>query len=791
MNESQYTSDFEEESIDIKGELLKYIRFWPWFVLTAIFSLSSAFLILRYSDTIYNTQAKIKIIDDQEAKSVELDIASFFKNSVINLENEMALFTSYRLLEKVVESLDLNVSYFQTGTINTQQKFNAPFKVNYNSSEAQKKILEFSIEVTNNGYLITNTETLKSINSKGFTYEGSDDEFPIKISPVENADFKTLENPSYQITLNTVKASAIYLKEFISVVPEGDDSDLLVISLDYINGLQAESILNTLIKVYEADGIRDRQEVSKQTIAFIDERFGYLLSDLDSIEIGKQNYKQANNISFIEADAGLSIQKRSLKQEALFAIQTQLLLSEVLKNSLVTTDGLQLLPANIGIESTTINKLVGDYNSSLLAYEKLKTSAGINNPTVSLLEANTKDLKNNISRSITGYVEQLNTTLAQNTTAQEKANTRFSSLPEQEKALRKIERQQTLKENLYLLLLQKREEAAISYAVTVSNVKVIDYAITNPIPIAPKKKLIYLGALLIGLLIPFGILYLKFLLNNKILGLKDLKKLIKDTPVLVEVPLIGTGKTEMTTQKQEVFRSLIQNLLFISPKKTDEGTSILVTSSVKGEGKTFIAYNLAKGLAKNKKKVLLLGADVRNPKMHQFLNVPKTNKGFVDYIADDSIDYKPLIKTTEKEPSNFDILISGSIPPNPSVILEDPRFEGLLEELKASYDFIVVDSAPTLLVSDTLAFAPLMDTTLFVVRSEFTEQQIIPFSQSLIADKKIKNAAYILNGIDFANNSYSYGYGYGYGYNYGYGYGYGDISTAKRWYEFLKIRKPS
>jgi len=199
MNESQYTSDFEEESIDIKGELLKYIRFWPWFVLTAIFSLSSAFLILRYSDTIYNTQAKIKIIDDQEAKSVELDIASFFKNSVINLENEMALFTSYRLLEKVVESLDLNVSYFQTGTINTQQKFNAPFKVNYNSSEAQKKILEFSIEVTNNGYLITNTETLKSINSKGFTYEGSDDEFPIKISPVENADFKTLENPNYQI----------------------------------------------------------------------------------------------------------------------------------------------------------------------------------------------------------------------------------------------------------------------------------------------------------------------------------------------------------------------------------------------------------------------------------------------------------------------------------------------------------------------------------------------------------------------------------------------------------------
>ena len=787
MNESQYTSDFEEESIDIKGELLKYIRFWPWFVLTAIFSLCSAFLILRYSDTIYNTQAKIKIIDDQEAKSVELDIASFFKNSVINLENEMALFTSYRLLEKVVESLDLNVSYFQTGTINTQQKFNAPFKVNYNSSEAQKKILEFSIEVTNNGYLITNTETLKSINSKGFTYEGSDDEFPIKISPVENADFKTLVNPSYQITLNTVKESTIYLKEFISIVPEGDDSDLLVISLDYINGLQAESILNTLIKVYEADGIRDRQEVSKQTIAFIDERFGYLLSDLDSIEIGKQKYKQANNISFIEADAGLSIQKRSLKQEALFAIETQLLLSEVLKNSLVTTDGLQLLPANIGIESTTINKLVGDYNSSLLAYEKLKTSAGINNPTVSLLEANTKDLKNNISRSITGYVEQLNTTLAQNTTAQEKANTRFSSLPEQEKALRKIERQQTLKENLYLLLLQKREEAAISYAVTVSNVKVIDYAITNPIPIAPKKKIIYLGALLIGLLIPFGILYLKFLLNNKILGLKDLKKLIKDTPILVEVPLVSMGKTETTTEIQEVFRTLIQNLLFISPKKTDEGTSILVTSSVKGEGKTFIAYNLAKGLAKNKKKVLLLGADVRNPKMHQYLNVAKTNKGFVDYIADDSIDYKPLIKTTKKEPSNFDILISGTIPPNPSVVLEDPRFEDLLEKLKASYDFIVVDSAPTLLVSDTLAFAPLMDTSLFVVRSEFTEQQIITFSQSLIADKKIKNAAYILNGIDFANN----GYGYGYGYNYGYGYGYGDISTAKRWYEFLKIRKPS
>ena len=795
MNESQYTSDFEEESIDIKAELLKYIRFWPWFVLTAIFSLSSAFLILRYSDTIYNTQAKIKIIDDQEAKSVELDIASFFKNSVINLENEMALFTSYRLLEKVVESLDLNVSYFQTGTIKTSQNFTPPIKVSYaNDKTLLNSGLGYDVKITSEGYVITNTSTQKTISTTNFWFDGTDSEaykkeFPIRISPVEGADLESLGNPSFLVQINSTEQTAINLKKLISVTADGKDSDLLVLSINYINGVRAKTIVNTLITAYEQDGIRDRQQVSKQTIAFIDERFGYLLSDLDSIEIGKQNYKQANNISFIEADAGLSIQKRSLKQEALFAIETQLLLSEVLKNSLVTTDGLQLLPANIGIESTSINKLVGDYNSSLLAYEKLKTSAGINNPTVSLLEANTKDLKNNISRSITGYVEQLNTTLAQNTTAQEKANTRFSSLPEQEKALRKIERQQTLKENLYLLLLQKREEAAISYAVTVSNVKVIDYAITNPIPIAPKKKLIYLGALLIGLLIPFGILYLKFLLSNKIRGVNDLKKLIKDTPILVEVPLVSMGKTETTTEIQEVFRTLIQNLLFISPKKTDEGTTILVTSSVKGEGKTFVAYNLAKGLAKNKKKVLLLGADVRNPKMHQYLNVAKTNKGFVDYIADDRIDYKPLIKTTKKEPSNFDILISGTIPPNPSVILEDPRFEDLLEKLKASYDFIVVDSAPTLLVSDTLAFAPLMDTSLFVVRSEYTEQQIIPFSQSLIADKKIKNAAYILNGIDFANNSY--GYGYGYGYNYGYGYGYGDISTAKRWYEFLKIRKPS
>ena len=327
-------------------------------------------------------------------------------------------------------------------------------------------------------------------------------------------------------------------------------------------------------------------------------------------------------------------------------------------------------------------------------------------------------------------------------------------------------RQQNLKESLYLLLLQKREEASIISAVTVSNVKVIDYAITNPIPIAPKKAVIVLSTLIIGLLVPFGVIFLIYLLDNKVFDANDILAVNKTTPILMEVPL--TRNEADKKELDEIFRTLIHNTLFLRPEKnTQEALSILVTSAIQGEGKTFLSFNMAEGMAKMGKKVVLVGADIRNPKIHRYANISKETLGIVNYVVDKSLDWKSLVIPHTINSNTLDIIQCGPIPPNPTNILMSQRFEELMRELKKNYDYIVFDSAPSLLVSDTLVMAHFADITLFSVRSKVTEKKLIEFSTKLINDQKIKNAAYVINGIDLSKVRYGYKYNYGYGYGYG------------------------
>ncbi|MEO8934177.1 MAG: polysaccharide biosynthesis tyrosine autokinase, partial [Xanthomarina sp.] len=548
---------------------------------------------------------------------------------------------------------------------------------------------------------------------------------------------------------------------------------------------QAQDILNTLIEVYTEDGILDKQEISKRTIMFIDQRFEFLTTELDSIELAKGSFKQDNNLSIFEADAASVIQKRSVKDEQLFEMETQLLLADVLEKSISNAVDFQLLPANIGLNSGPINNLVSDFNTALLEYHKWKASAGDSNPRVKILKQTILDLNANINSSLKGYKSQLEQSLKQNKRAQNQAQASFQTLPNKEKILRSIERQQLLKENLYLLLLQKREEAAINMAVTAGNVKVIDYGITNPIPVAPKRKIIYLGALLLGVFIPVGILYVKFLTNTKIYTSKDLEAINPDTPILVEIPVIPNVKKEQpggvkNSQTEEAFRTLGHNLNFIlRTGSLDEGHVIAITSSVKGEGKTTVAFNLAQTYFQLKKNVLLVGADLRNPQLHPYINQSKDSAGLSNYLNDQEIRWEDLISNVATDSQRFDVLLSGEIPPMPSVLLSSKRFKDFLVEAKKHYDYVIVDTAPTLLVADTLTFINLVDFTLYVVRSGVTDKQLIDYSKKLIDQKKIPHMGYVINDMDYKGS-------YGYGYNYGYGYGYHADINPKAWYEFWK-----
>ena len=768
MNELPLFNDTSEvDSIDFKNIISKFLNHWRWFLLGIVIALFVSFLRLRYQPTVYSTQATIKILDDQEASGLSFNVSSIFKRSNISLNNEIPVFSSHRIVSQVVKKLALNIKYYKIGRVGVRETFNTPFKVTYkNNIDALKKKLEYEIAFTSKGYRIINLDTEETITTSSFSYQGDSSGFPIKVELAEATTVENYKDQVFTFAINTVDQTIKSLIDKLKIKAFEDDTDLLSISLDYINGNQARKIINTLITAYEADGITDRQRVSDRTIKFIDDRFISLLAELDAIEERKRKYKTDNNISFIQADAGVSIQNRSMKEQALFNIETQLLLSEILKKNLVNNPAFQLLPANIGIESPTINQLVADYNSTLLEYEKLKTSAGNNNPTVTTLKTNVSELKNNIGVSIKGYIQQLQTTLTQSETAQQIANSDFAALPQKENKLRKIERQQNLKESLYLFLLQKREEASVTSAVTVSNVKVIDYAITNPIPIAPKKAVIVLSTLIIGLLVPFGVIFLIYLLDNKVFDANDILAVNKTTPILMEVPL--TRNEADKKELDEIFRTLIHNTLFLRPEKnTQEALSILVTSAIQGEGKTFLSFNMAEGMAKMGKKVVLVGADIRNPKIHRYANISKETLGIVNYVVDKSLDWKSLVIPHTINSNTLDIIQCGPIPPNPTNILMSQRFEELMRELKKNYDYIVFDSAPSLLVSDTLVMAHFADITLFSVRSKVTEKKLIEFSTKLINDQKIKNAAYVINGIDLSKVRYGYKYNYGYGYGYG------------------------
>jgi len=336
---------------------------------------------------------------------------------------------------------------------------------------------------------------------------------------------------------------------------------------------------------------------------------------------------------------------------------------------------------------------------------------------------------------------------------------------------------------LYLLLLQKREEASINLAVTVANTKIIDYAITDIYPVSPKKAKIVLIALFLGMVIPFSILFIIFKLDNKIYTATDVENIAGNIPILVELPSLKEDKNSQI-QNLEAFRTLAQNTNFITPYSEDKkGKVIFVTSSIKGEGKTFVSYNLATAYSHLDKKVIVIGADFRNPQLHRNLdNISKDTRGFSNYLHDNTLHWKDLLLNNGDNEFSFDLFLSGLIPPNPTLLLSNERFASFIDEVTAAYDIIIFDTPPTLLVSDTLMISKYADTTLFVLRSGFTEKNLLTYSKKLFKDKKIINMGYVLNDIDFSSS-------YGYGYNYGYGYGYGREAEKKSWFQRWKKKK--
>ncbi len=765
---------FEEvDSLNIKEEVQKYLRYWPWFAVAVVLTMVSAYLYLRYTPRIYQSTAKIKVLD--ESDGLELPTAALvFKRSNINLENEIEILGSYLIMSRVVEQLRLNTTFYGVGTLQTTQINQLPFAFEQLVKPQDLSFQSYELNITDKGLAITNLNSEQITNFPTFSTYDVEHDLPFNVDINRKIEESRPED-TYIVSFTTVKNKALQLKSQVRVDPVGKQSDILNLSLSGQSKELNENILNKLIEVFNDDGIKDRQLVSQRTIDFIEDRFEYLTKELDSIEIEGEDFKEQNNIVDVATDVQLGLEQRMKSEEELFRLENQLLLSKSLEQTINVSTDSDLLPANVGLESASINAFISDYNKVVLDRDKLIQGGSVNNPAVQYANTQVEDLRANIKRSLKEFTEQIQLSLNQLQSRNREFANKISQIPNKERLFKAIQRQQKIKESLYLLLLQKREEAAINLAITEPSIKVVENALSGTFPISPKSRIIYAGALLTGVLLPFGILYLIFMLDTKVHSKEDV---IGETniPVVAEIPEIkGKEKANMIfknpndrTIVAEAFRILSANVDYILPNETDKKHNIIYcTSTIKGEGKTYISLNLSLALSSINKKVLLIGADLRNPQIHTHINVDKGQPGLSNYLHDASFDWKEALVSGFEMHPNHHIMLSGTIPPNPAQLLTNGRFKELVEEARELYDYVIIDTAPTILVTDTLLISQYADATIYAVRANHTEKKLLDFSKDLSETGKLKNVAYVVNSVGASKS-------YGYSYNYGYGYGYGS-----------------
>jgi capsular exopolysaccharide synthesis family protein len=780
--------------VNILDQIFRYLRYWYWFLISMLVCF---FIVKNYLDhtiPIYESKSNIKIIDDSKNTFVLPGSAlSSMSKSKVNLDNQIEVLKSNRLLEQVAKNLSLNTQYYNVGYLNNVEIWkNRPFTIEWLSNDIAMDTKSFAIEIeiVKNGYRIVTFNGTEVNKLSTFNSMQSIMSIPFKVNLQIGTNLDTLIGKKYLIRRSTLTSTVIGLSNDLKIVNKNENSDILTISLSASNKDRSEAILNEVIKQFDTDGLSDKRLVYQNTIEFVNNRFKSLERQLDSIETDKATYKSSNELTFIESDAVTATSGKITANNDVFQTETQIALSKILEQTVRSDKKLNLLPTNIGVSSGSVNGLLSDFNQVVLERDRILVSAGENNPRVTFFNGKLLELQRNILESIKAYQRELQVSLSQNNINKRTSTGKFRAIPNNEKILNSIERQRNLKESLYILLLQKREEAAVNLAITASSIKVVDYALTEASPISPKKGSFYIGALLIGLLIPFLILYISFLLDDKLHTKDDILKLTRNKVILSEVPHIDSNDRITSSNDRsllgESFRILRTNLTYIFPLQTEkQAQTLMVTSTIKGEGKTFTALNLSISFSIMNKKVLLIGADMRNPQLHNYLTVKKNELGLQDYLHDVAVDWHSVIRKSQLDTS-LDIILSGTIPPNPAELLSNGRLDTLIAEAKKEYDYVIIDTAPTLLVTDTLIISQLVDTTLYVVRADYTPKKILEFSVNLSDKGKLKNMAYVINNVGSSYKGYGYSYGYNYKYNYAYGYGYGydDATSTKK--SFIK-----
>ena len=787
----------ENDSLNILEEIKKYLRHWKLFLLMVSISLGVAFLKLRYSTPIYSISSSILIKDNKNA-GISTELAAFEDLGIVggisanNPDNEIEILKSRNILGKVIDSLQLNVSYFTEGRVSTSERYKEDSPIFFvktgvfNKSNSNSFIVKI-VDSINYEFVGIDGDLISShafgesvtIDNKTFIVESNKNKKP------KEEEIVIVKITSRDLLINR-------LKKDINITQLNDKSSVLILKLNSSVIQKAEDALNELVKQYNLDAVSDKNQISQNTKDFIDDRLRKIKSDLFLIDDKVKDFKDSKDITGLSEEFSLTLGTLKETNQRISLVRTQISLVNWIKDLLVeksTTD--QMLPTSLGFEYSSITDGINNFNELILLRDKASINAGPQNPILMQLESQIESAKSNLLSSLSPILKSLDIQLKDLNNEANTVLSRVKSIPSTERGFIDIAREQEIIASLYQYLLKKKEETEISLAVTVPNAKIIDVAYGSKIPIAPNRQIIYLGALVIGLLLPFGFVFIRNFLDNKVYSKNDISNTIS-VPFLGSIPSSDTTTSLVVTSidrtsTSEAFRLIRANLNFIIPKINKGSKTIFVTSTTSGEGKSFISINTASALALSGNKVLLMGMDFRAPKINKYLNIPQ-KKGITNFITDSKLIFDEL-KFKIPNIESLDILSSGVIPPNPSELLTTDRVEALFLEVKQKYDFIVVDTAPVNLVSDTLLIAKYADMFMYVVRANYSDKRSLVVPEELYKENKLPNIAIVLNDVDSRRDGYGYGgYGYG-GYGYG-GYGYGGYGYGGYGYGATEIKKP-
>lgn len=775
-------NDRTEESLNIRSEIEKYLIHWKWFGLGCILALSLAFVYLRYSTPKYSASASILIKDNKKAGlSAELeafkDLGIVGGGSLNNTDNEIEILKSRKVIGNVVDALGLEISYYISGRVIDSEVYNytSPIKIDLieRDSIIMNKDTVFKVRLID-----SNKFELLTVENEVISSHKFNDIIDSRLGKFLVSKTATTNDEYDQVGIKITPRFSIISKyrKIINISPANKNSSVLNLSLEGPVREKAEDILDELVRQYNMDAINDKNEVSKKTIDFINARIDTIGKQLRIIQDNVEQYKKDKDFTGLPIEVQLALESLKETNQRIIDVQIQLSLAETIESRLnEKAFNYDLLPATLGFDEQSISQLIFNYNDLVLERNSAIKVAGPKNPVLNQIEERIKSTRLSLLKSLSNISSSLKLQLKDFKKEEEKVLSRVKSIPSNERGFIDIARKQEITSGLYQYLLKKKEETDISLAVTVPNAKIIDVAYSSNIPVSPKKKIILLAALLLGLIIPFGIIYIVDLLDTKVHSKQDVESELS-VPFLGDVPKSDSKEkviigNDVRSSSAEAFRLIRTNLDFMLANNRKESKSIFVTSTTSGEGKSFISINIAATLALSGKKVLLMGMDLRAPKVTEYLGIPE-RKGVTNYITDDDIILEDLIFNIP-EVKGLDILASGAIPPNPAELLMTNRIDNLFTIVKQEYDIVIVDTAPVNLVTDTLLIAKYADMFMYIVRANYLDKRLLAVPQELYNEKKLPNMAIVLNDTDPKR---SYGYGYG-------GYGYGYVVVEKPWYK--------